>query len=224
MTDIRRGRITSVSPPQVRLDGTASSVPLDDWTEDSALVVNAYVLVAVRPVPGTRRSELILLGTSGGGVPAGVVWEFDGPTANIPAGWLVCDGSAVSRTTYARLFAAIGTLHGAGNGTTTFNLPDRRGRVGVGREAGSSTWANIGDKPGQKDVTLTVDQIPSHDHGPSGAAYNFWGYNGTTGGEGTWNPGNASGVAGFDRTGSTGGGQPHTNVQPSFVTNFIIKT
>lgn len=223
MTDIRRGRITSVSPPQVRLDGTASSVPLDDWTEDSALVVNAYVLVAVRPVPGTRRSELILLGTSGGGVPAGVVWEFDGPTANVPSGWLVCDGSAVSRTTYARLFAAIGTLHGAGDGSATFNLPDRRGRVGVGKAA-SGQFSTVGSKPGVEEVTLTVDQMPAHTHGPASPAGNFWGYLAGGTGEGLWNPSNATRVAAPDRTGSTGGGQSHTNVQPSFVTNYIIKT
>lgn len=49
--------------------------------------------------------------------------------SSAPSGWLACDGSAVSRTTYAALFAALGTAYGAGNGTTTFNLPDARGRV-----------------------------------------------------------------------------------------------
>lgn len=221
MTDIRRGRITSVSPPQVRLDGTASSVPLDDWTEDRALVVNAYVLVAVRPVPGTRRSELILLGTSGGGVPAGVVWEFDGPTANIPAGWLVCDGSAVSRTTYARLFAAIGTLHGAGDGSTTFNLPDRRGRVGVGKAA-SGQFSTVGDKPGAEEVTLTADQMPAHTHdirADTGAASGQY-----AGARFTWGTPYPDSAVEPYAVHPSGGGQPHNNVQPSFVTNYIIKT
>jgi microcystin-dependent protein len=54
-----------------------------------------------------------------------------------PDGWLLCDGSAVSRTTYADLFTALGTTYGAGNGTTTFNLPDLRGRVPVGAGTGA---------------------------------------------------------------------------------------
>lgn len=64
------------------------------------------------------------------GLPAGVVVPFGGKTA--PSGWLRCDGSAVSRTTYAALFAAIGTLYGAGDGSTTFNLPNLTGRVPFG--------------------------------------------------------------------------------------------
>lgn len=78
--------------------------------------------------------------------PAGTVEFF--ATATAPTGWLVCDGSAVSRTTYARLFAAIGTRYGAGNGTSTFNLPEARGEflrgwdggrgIDVGRNLGSS--------------------------------------------------------------------------------------
>jgi hypothetical protein len=62
--------------------------------------------------------------------PAGIVSAFAGKTA--PSGWLKCDGSAVSRTTYATLFAAIGTLYGAGDGSTTFNLPNLTGRVPFG--------------------------------------------------------------------------------------------
>ena len=80
------------------------------------------------------------------GVPPGVVSPFGGDTA--PAGWLECNGAAVSRTTYAALFAAVGTIHGAGDGSTTFNVPDLRGEflrgwdhgrgVDAVRSAGSS--------------------------------------------------------------------------------------
>lgn len=66
--------------------------------------------------------------------PAGVIMSFAGATA--PAGFLICDGSAVSRTTYADLFAVIGTTYGAGNGSTTFNLPDLRGEFIRGADAG----------------------------------------------------------------------------------------
>lgn len=64
-------------------------------------------------------------------IPAGVMVPFAGGTA--PTGWLLCSGQAVSRTTYATLFAAIGTTWGAGDGSTTFNLPDLRDRVPVGK-------------------------------------------------------------------------------------------
>ena len=66
------------------------------------------------------------------GVPAGCVMPYAGATA--PDGWLLCHGQAVSRTTYADLFGAIGTAYGPGDGSTTFNLPDLRGRVAAGRD------------------------------------------------------------------------------------------
>ena len=66
------------------------------------------------------------------GVPAGCIMPYAGATA--PDGWLLCHGQAVSRTTYADLFAAIGTAYGPGDGSTTFNVPDLRGRVAAGRD------------------------------------------------------------------------------------------
>lgn len=77
------------------------------------------------------------------GIPAGCTMDFAGDTA--PAGWLLCNGSAVSRTTYAALFAAIGVRHGIGDGVTTFNLPDPRGKFlrywddGAGQDPNAST-------------------------------------------------------------------------------------
>ena len=71
-----------------------------------------------------------------GAVPAGFIGEWGGNT--IPAGWLLCDGSAVSRTTYAKLFSAIGTTWGAGNGSTTFNLPNSVGRFAEGASTSGS--------------------------------------------------------------------------------------
>ena len=86
-------------------------------------------------------------------------------------GWLMEFGQAVSRTTYARLFEHIGTTHGVGDGATTFNLPDSRGRVAVaadnmgGTDAGVLTSSNVlGTKMGAETVTLTAAQIPAHTH------------------------------------------------------------
>lgn len=74
------------------------------------------------------------ISTAGGGVPAGTVAHFAMSAA--PAGWLKCNGAAVSRALYAGLFAAIGTSHGAGDGATTFNLPDHRGEFLRGLDDG----------------------------------------------------------------------------------------
>lgn len=66
------------------------------------------------------------------------------PTNSAPNRWLICDGQAVDRVTYATLFNLIGTTYGAGNGTTTFNLPDLRGSVPIGRLAGSPDYGAVG--------------------------------------------------------------------------------
>lgn len=93
----------------------------------------------------------------------GVILPFAGTTA--PTGWLICDGTAVSRTTYANLFAATGTTFGVGNGTTTFNLPDLRGRSVLGAGTGSGLTARArGDTGGSETHQLTAAQMPSHTH------------------------------------------------------------
>lgn len=80
--------------------------------------------------------------------------------ATTPSGWLTCDGSAVSRTTYAALFSAIGTTYGIGDGINTFNVPDMRDRFMVG--AGSTY--SVGDTGGASSVTLATENLPSHAH------------------------------------------------------------
>ena len=84
----------------------------------------------------------------GSEVPAGIMQMFAGNT--IPAGWLLCDGSAVSRTNYAKLFSAIGTTWGAGDGSTTFNLPNTIGRFAEGAAtSGSYKSAGLPNITGQ---------------------------------------------------------------------------
>ena len=91
-------------------------------------------------------------------VPAGIIEPFAGTT--VPEGYLLCDGSAVDRTTYATLFGVIGTTFGAGDGSTTFNLPDLGGRVPLGV---SSTHL-LGSTGGSETVTLTESELPAHVH------------------------------------------------------------
>jgi microcystin-dependent protein len=93
-----------------------------------------------------------------GYIPPGVSWEYAGATA--PAGWLLENGAAYDRTTYAALFAVIGTTYGAGNGSTTFNVPNRVDKFGVG--AGSA-YAR-GATGGEASHILAASEMPTHTH------------------------------------------------------------
>lgn len=150
------------------------------------------------------------------GIP-GVVLPYAGSSA--PAGWLLCDGSAVSRTTYADLFSVIGTTFGAGDGSTTFNLPDPRGRgvIGAGQGSGLTNRA-LGATGGAETHTLAESEIPSHTHTATlkdaGSAANG-AFGRLSGGGGTHNNGAT--------TNATGGGGAHNNMQPFLALNLIIK-
>ncbi|ADO67181.1 hypothetical protein crov148 [Cafeteria roenbergensis virus] len=96
-------------------------------------------------------------------IPVGTIFPFAG--ANAPTGYLVCDGSDISRNTYARLFSIIANTYGPGNGETTFSLPDLRGRTLIGVGTGSGlTPRNLADIGGTETHTLTLNEIPQHSH------------------------------------------------------------
>lgn len=101
------------------------------------------------------------------GIYAGMLFDFAGSAA--PAGYLLCDGSAVSRTTYALLFSAIGTTWGAGNGTTTFNVPDlrRKTTIGAGGTAVSGPANTVGATGGVEAQTIASGNLPAHIHAVS---------------------------------------------------------
>lgn len=97
--------------------------------------------------------------------PTGSITQYGGGSA--PTGWLFCDGTEVSRTTYAALFSVIGTTFGSGNGSTTFNLPDLKGRVPVGK-AVTGTFSALNNKGGAETHTLVTGEMPSHAHTADG--------------------------------------------------------
>jgi len=173
-------------------------------------------------------------------LPAGVMFPYGGSSA--PTGYLLCDGSAVSRTTYATLFAAISTTYGVGNGSTTFNVPDLQGNYPRGKDADS-----LGDTGGAASVDVSHSHtVDSHAHTGPSHTHN------TTLPEGGWTDGGLAGsdernmavgtflsvaarilVSAAGGTGNTGAATPGTDSQgsaaqsvldPYVVVNYIIKT
>jgi microcystin-dependent protein len=165
--------------------------------------------------------------------PAGIIQMYGGSVA--PTGWLICDGSEVSQTTYATLFGIIGTTYNTGGEAGgNFRLPDFKRRTAVGAGGtGTGVLGNaLGNTGGTETHTLTTSEMPSHNHG------------GTTGSSTV--PVESASVSGgllytVSRTASTGtfgtlsnsshthtiasegGGTAHNNIQPSLVVNYIIK-
>lgn len=134
---------------------------LDALTATSVLAYHHPTLgwVGVGIGSGLSISGGNLTATAGPSTETGSLVPFAGATP--PSGYLLCDGSAVSRTTYAALFAVIGTDWGPGDGSTTFNVPDLRGRVAVGAGTGSGlTPRSLADTGGSEGVTLTNYQTP----------------------------------------------------------------
>ena len=159
-------------------------------------------------------------------VPTGSLLPYAGASA--PAGYLFCFGQAVSRATYAALFTALSTLHGAGDGSTTFNLPDLRGRAVAGKDDMGGTSANrltglsggvdgdvLGGSGGAESHLLLTAEMPSHTHTFT------YGTNDVNGGGGSFPMYNAGSIV--KTTSAIGGGGAHNNIQPTLILNYIIK-
>jgi microcystin-dependent protein len=172
------------------------------------------------------------------GLNTGLIIPWSTTTA--PSGFLECDGTAVSRSTYAALFAVVGTTYGSGNGSTTFNLPDLTDKTVVSRSTanskslaqtgGANTVTPTGNISGSTaSTTLTTCQIPSHSHGVGrgfgacggayGLAMNLQGQSGNTASQNTGGGGSHSHNLSANFVGSS------TSVlQPYLVLMYIIKT
>lgn len=173
--------------------------------------------------------DIMISGGDGGLIdvlPVGTMLPYG--SSETPDNWLSCDGSEVSRTTYSHLFAVIGTSYGEGDGSTTFNLPDKRGRVSVGYDPDQELFAQVGAHVGANTHTLTIDEMPNHSHDMDDSTYgnqkNVMGIR-SDGGGGTHK------VPQFQYTNSysvyrptwVGGGKAHSILQASEVDHWIIK-
>lgn len=237
--NITYGKITSADPIAVQFNGTASGsavsgvLAVDDFTPE---VGDLVILVRVGP-------SWVILGTiattpSGGALPIGAIIPY--ANAAPPSLWLPCDGSAVSRTVYPGLFDKLGTYYGAGNGSTTFNVPDLRGRTVIGTGDGGSGFTNrtLGSTVGSETHTLSEAEMPSHTHAqnphshgsPAGGSFVINRYPAQPGryvpGGGDQHTdvdGNTSTASTTASNKSTGGGGAHNNMQPSIALNYIIR-
>lgn len=153
--------------------------------------------------------------------PVGSVLAYVSSTP--PAGWLICNGQEVSRTTYSDLFTLIGSTYGGGNGSTTFNVPNLSGRVVVGRNPGDGSFDAIGETGGAKTHVLTGAEMPAHDHFQRFASNAIAAGGGSSVG-GMTSSGGVGLITAEQMTSGTGGGQAHNNLQPYMVLNYIIKT
>lgn len=155
--------------------------------------------------------------------PIGTVNMYAGGTA--PTGWLMCNGQAVSRTTYADLFDAIGVTFGSGDGTTTFNVPDLRDRMAIG----AGNLYNLGATGGSKDAIVV-----SHSHNTSASGETFVTSESETANNTTvtysasgnrWVDGQPAGTTPYHHrsaTSTTGSSGTDKNLPPYNAVNFII--
>lgn len=212
------------------------------WNSQTALGNSASDAQAINGAANSTPTTSVVNITTTGSNPTGTILCFAGATA--PAGYIMCDGGAYDRGVYASLYAVIGTTYGVGDGSSTFNSPDLRGRIAVGKDDMGGTPANrvdsagsgvdgktLGANGGSQNVAITTAQLPAHSHGILG---------GLTGSTLPINNAATSAFCGLSSSSltyfntapsggnqfiqNTGSGTAHNNVQPTLVVNYIIKT
>lgn len=203
--------------------GTVTDAASDTLSRNTILA-SSNAGAAVNWAAGTRTLRCTFPAVAGPVI--GAITAYAGTAA--PTGWLLCYGQAISRTTYAELFDILSTTYGTGDGSTTFNLPDIRGRVIAGQDdmggvsanrltgvTGSVNGDTLGGTGGAETHTLAETEIPAHTHTVSHDTGSSTAGNSAIGG--------ANNAADSSKTsGSTGGGGAHNNVQPTIILNYII--
>jgi microcystin-dependent protein len=245
--DYTVGQVTGAAP--LASPTFTGTVTLPDGTTatSSGITAGAAIAMGANKITGLANGSAATDAAAFGQIPtaatgllpAGTILDYAGSAP--PSGFLLCDGSAVSRSTYAGLFTAIGTTWGVGDGSTTFNLPDMQGRVGTGVGSlgtngqptvalAGTTFSNgtLSNQAGEAGHTLSTAELASHAHSH---VHTLGGYNGTIGpfaemmrgSAGILGSITASGSIGTDAT-TAGSGNQHNNMPPFAGVTKIIKT
>ena len=238
-TDVSTTTLTATSIATSVVDAssiTVTGITVTGNVSASAITVSGNVSATEFYGDGSNLTGI------GGVLPTGIVVPYAGTSE--PSGYLFCYGQQISRTTYSDLFSAVGTTYGVGDGSTTFNLPDLRGRVVAGQDDMGGSSANrltgspsggvngdtLGAAGGDEGHQLTAAQLASHTH--AAGSYQTSSIPGGTGeGEAsvfvTQNDSSQSSSTTLSvsgSSGSAGSNAEHNNVQPTFILNYIIKT
>lgn len=240
---------TNGASPTLNVDGLgAKAIKLDTTTAIPTAVIRKNT---IHHLTYDNSNSCFILHNGDALEPPGIIKPYAGTAA--PNGYLLCDGSAVSRTTYADLFAVTSTTFGVGNGTTTFNVPDLNGRVPVGKDNAGGSNANrittavsgidgdtLGASGGDQLLHAHTHTIsitdPGHDHTPQASSSS----SGLSAGPSAKflasslsqysnNHDLAMGATNTNTTGitataATTGTGASQNVQPSLIVNYVIKT
>lgn len=175
--------MATINPHTTRATGTVLTAAIYNADHQNHITnansLNAELITDTAGIANHEGRIVTLEGALGGlATPVGAIMDYGGATA--PSGWLLCFGQAISRATYAALFTAISTAYGAGDGTTTFNVPDFRGRVAAGQDDMGGVSANrltsaggldgdvMGGAGGAETVAMSLANLAAHTHtGPS---------------------------------------------------------
>lgn len=198
------------------------------WSEGIILKRNGDVGIGQQPLPLVKlHVNGRIKDKTGWVMPVGSILPYAGSSA--PDGWFLCDGSDKNKTTYADLFSVIGTQYGESG--SNFKLPNLKGRVPVGLSTNETEFQSLNKTGGSKTQALTIDQIPSHNHGVNDKGHHHEINPGDDRGQGVCDDASGGGrQAAWTQlayTGisikNTGGGEAHNNLQPYITVNYIIK-
>lgn len=216
---------------EIAIDEKSANIPVSDTeptAEDVELWIDTseYMAVFKYKDPNTQKWEIVNSTVTGDTLPIGAIIPYS--SDNIPDNWLLADGRAVSRIEYKKLFDVIGVTYGSGDGSTTFNLPNLKGKIPVGQDEDSLEFAPLAMEGGEKTHTHSLENgYAKVDISDNNRPY--WKEKSVTsysvdkeGTDGNINKNNSS--ASVNKAVELGGNtDSESNLQPYLVTNYIIK-